>query len=223
MDDPSCDPEALEQALDALTVTNRWFGGLAAVRKPIARALAGRMPGPLDLLDVGTGAADIPRALERWLRARGWTPAFCLTDNHATTLRVAKERAAGSRFVRLSAPRLPFSDDAFDISFSGTMLHHLETAAASEFLRELDRVSRFGWVVSDLRRGPLGRWAVDALAATLWRRNPMPRQDGPASIRRAFTPEEINGMLAEVGLPGAMARGAGPFRWVALGGELARA
>lgn len=222
MDDPSCDPSALEQALDALSVTNRWFGGLAAIRKPIGRALAGRTPGPLDLLDVGTGAADIPRALERWLRARGWEPRFCLTDNHATTLGVARERAPGAGFVRLAAPRLPFADDAFDIALSGTMLHHLETPAAAEFLRELDRVTRLGWVVSDLRRGTLGRWAVDALAATLWRRNPLPRQDGPASMRRAFTPGEIAAMLREAGPRNAVARAAGPFRWVALGGELAR-
>lgn len=223
MDDPFCDPTDLEQALDALSVTNRWFGGLAAIRRPIARALDGRAPGPLDLLDVGTGAADIPRALEGWLRARGWEPRFCLTDNHATTLGVARARAPGAGFVRLAAPRLPFANNAFDIGLSGTMLHHLETDDAAEFLRELDRVSRFGWVVSDLRRGAPGRWAVGALAATLWRRNELPRHDGPASVRRSFTRGEIATMLEDAGPPDAIARGAGPFRWVALGGELARA
>lgn len=223
MDDPACDPTDLEQALDALSVTNRWFGGLAAIRKPIGRALADRVPGPLDLLDVGTGGADIPRALEGWLRPRGWQPRFCLTDSHATTLGLARGRAPGARFVRLAAPLLPFADDAFDIALSGTMLHHLETAAAAEFLRELDRVSRLGWVVSDLRRGALGRCAVNILAATLWHRNPLPRQDGPASMRRAFTLAEIGAMLRNAGPRDAVARGAGPFRWIALGGELARA
>lgn len=227
MDDPACAPEDLGRSLAALATVNRWFGGGAAIRRPIERALAGRAPGDVRLLDVGTGGGDIPRALDRRLRAAGWRPRFCLTDNHATTLRLARDRTAGDppdtsrAFVRLDAVRLPFANDAFDIGFAGTMLHHLETEAANEFLRELDRVSRLGWVVSDLRRGVAIRLAVGLLGSTIWRRNEPARVDGRVSVRRAFRTDEIEALLAKAGLEDAVVR-AGPFRWVATGGELRR-
>lgn len=237
MDDPACDAVELAGALDALSAANRWLGGLSAVARPLERALAGRPPGPIDLLDVGTGSGDIPRALGRRLRAAGWSPRFCLTDNHAATLRIARRRArhpvrpglgpsvgdgAGETwFVRLAAPRLPFSTGAFDVALAGTMLHHLETPAAAAFLRELDRVSRLGWVVADLRRGLPGRLAIHLLGATIWRRNTTARIDGRTSIRRAFAAREVEELLEEAGLPDAVVR-RGPFRWVAVGGELAR-
>lgn len=228
MDDPTCAPEDIDRALAALATVNRWFGGFAAIRRPIERALAGRAPGELRLLDVGTGGGDVPRLLARRLRAAGWRPRFCLSDNHATTLRLARERTdrtdlsnrgVPSTFVRLDAVRLPFDADAFDIGIAGTMLHHLETDAAEEFLRELDRVSRLGWVVSDLRRGAPIRLAVEVLSSTIWRRNEPARLDGRVSVRRAFRPDEVRVLLARAGLRGATVR-AGPLRWVATGGAL---
>lgn len=223
MDDPACDAAELDRALDALATINRWFGGTAAIRRPIVSALAARTPGELLLLDVGTGAGDIPAALDQRLRAGGWSPRFVLADNHATTLRLARDRVPDALrpcFVRLDAPRLPLADDAVDIGFSNTMLHHLETEAAAEFLREIDRVSRVGWVVSDLRRGASLTAAFGVLAATLLWRNPTARTDGMASIRRAFSAAEIRTLLDRAGLERAVVR-SGPIRWVVLGGRLA--
>lgn len=225
MDDPECDPETLGRALEALYVVNRWFGGFGAIRRPIERALAGRSPGELRLLDVGTGGGDIPAALEHRLRAGGWNPQLCLADNHAATLqrarRAVRSRIPETTFVRLDAPHLPFATDAFDIGFTGAMLHHLESEEAATFLRELDRVSRLGWVVSDLRRAAPIRIAVALLGATIWRGNEPARVDGAASVRRAFTASEARGLLATAGLSDAVVR-SGPFRWIALGGALGR-
>lgn len=223
MDDPAFDPVELGRALDALATINRWFGGTTAIRRPIEAGLEGRPPGDLRLLDVGTGAGDIPAALDRRLRARGWNPRFVLADNHPTTLRLARGRVPDSvrpTFVRLDAPRLPFADGAVDIGISGTMLHHLETETAAEFLREIDRVSRIGWVVSDLRRGALLRVAFGVLAASLLRGNATARMDGRASIRRAFNVAEIRALLDHAELEGVIIH-SGPVRWVVLGGELA--
>lgn len=228
MDDPACDPAQLERALDALSLANRWFGGRRAVRRPIERALSRRQPGELSLLDVGTGSGDIPRHLERRLRGRGWRARFCLADSHWTTLRLARARTPGHTCVRCAAPDLPFADASFDLAVAATMLHHLETRAARKLLCELDRVSRVGWVVTDLRRGRLATVAIELLGRSVWWRNPVAREDGRVSVRRAFTPREIRALVAEARLEDearlrdVRVRSAGPFRWVCLGGELAR-
>lgn len=251
MDRPDIDPADLRQALDGLARVHRAFGGHRLVAVPLLRRLAGRRPGPLRLLDVGTGGGDLAAGLSRRLRDRGWSPRLTLADLHPRTIRIARRRwpsngsaadapsadgapgagDAGPRtgeaaadapapaadavpagFVRLDARRLPFPDGSFDLAFSSTMLHHLAREDALAFLREMDRVADGRWLVTDLRRSRLALAAVRLLAATLWRRNPLPRRDGPVSVRRAFTPDELRAMLARADLAGARVDGRWPVR-----------
>ena len=230
MDEPGCDADRLRGALDALARTNVLFGGHRLVWRGVRRALGGVEPGPLRILDVGTGAADIPLRLDRRLRGEGWSPRFVLADLHATTLRIARERirehrgdAAGRfRLVRLDGPALPFVDGSFDLVLCANMLHHLERRGAARLLGEAGRVAALGWIVSDLRRSRLALGLVRLVAATLWRREPFPRRDGPVSIRRAFTPPEMDGLMEEAGVHGSVLR-TGPVRFLAAGGPLVAA
>lgn len=221
MDRPDCDPDDLRQALDGLARVHRAFGGHRMVAGPLLRRLAGRRPGPLRLLDVGTGGGDLAAGLSRRLRDRGWSPRLTLADLHPRTIRIARRRwrsngseadALSADFVRLDARRLPFPDGAFDLAVSSTMLHHLARDDALAFLREMDRVAAGRWLVTDLRRSRLALAAVRLLAVTLWRRNPLPRRDGPVSVRRAFTPDELRSMLARADLTGARVDGRWPVR-----------
>lgn len=201
-------------------------------------------PRGLTVVDVGAGGGGMAAELARRCAARGWRPLMLLGDRHPAVLRIAAgrvgasaaeangfpNRAAGSsggrgrtafRLLRLTAGRLPLANGAADYVVSATTLHHLEREEAVSFLREADRVARRGWVVADLRRSLPAYAAVRFLARTLWRRNPLPRRDGPVSVRRAFTPAEADELLGEAGLRRARTRAARPFRIVLLGGSLA--
>lgn len=237
MDRPDCDPGDLRRALDGLARVHRGFGGHHMVAGPLLRRLAGRRPGPLRLLDVGTGGGDLAAWLVRRLRDRSWTPRVTLADLHPRTIRIARERwpfgaeaaqgprpsgpMPGADFVRLDASRLPFREGSFDLAVSTTTLHHLERDRAVDFLRELDRVADGRWLVVDLRRSRIALAAVLLLAATLWRRNPLPRRDGPVSVRRAFTPDELRSLLERAGLEGARVEGRWPVRLRVRGRSLA--
>ena len=70
------------------------------------------------------------------------------------------------------------------------------------------------------RRSRLALAAVRLLAATLWLANPLPRRDGPLSVRRSYTPEELEALLREAGLHGARVDRKGPVRMRAVGGGL---
>ena len=231
MDRPDCDVRRLGAALDGLDRVHRLTGGHRLLSAPLLRSVRNIRKVGLLLLDVGTGGGEGAARVRRRLTAEGHPSCRAvLADLHPATIRLARERrraeGAGAeapgayRFVRLDAARLPFPDRAFDLACSATTLHHLEREEAVSFLGELDRVSGGRWVVTDLRRSRLALAAVRLLAATLWRNNPFPRSDGPLSVRRSFTPDELAALLTEAGLDEARVDRAGPVRMRAVGGGL---
>ena len=61
--DAEADPSVVRQSLHHIARSNRWFGGWWAVRRgleEIRRHHGGTLPRRLTLLDVGTGAGDLP-------------------------------------------------------------------------------------------------------------------------------------------------------------------
>lgn len=218
MDAPECDAEALADALDVLDRTARRFGGTRLVRRHLKRLLRGRAPGPITLLDVGAGGGTSSADLADWLRRQGWAPTLVLADLHALTLHLCRERVEPmlptAAFVRLDGAALPFQRDSIDVIVCTTTFHHLETEDAARLIAEFDRVSRIGWAVTDLSRTRTAAYAVGLLASTVWRSHPLPRNDGPISVRRSFTPAEVRTLIREAGVRHAVVE-RWPVRWAA--------
>lgn len=227
MDAADCDRERLSEALDSLGAASRWLGGARLLRRQVRALAEGRRPGPIRVLDVGSGGGDAAVELYRHLRERGWSPRFVLADRHARTLSLSRERVArlappgalrAFRFVRTEGVALPFGDGDFEIALSAMTLHHLETAEAPRFLEELARTAAWGWAVTDMRRSRLTYGVLRLLAATLWRSRPFPRRDGPVSVLRSFTPAEAR-RLAEEATEGEAILERRPFRWALRAGS----
>ena len=75
-------------------------------------------------------------------------------------------------------------------------------------------------LVTDLLRSWTGLAAVRLLAATVWRRHPVTRHDGPASVRGAYTLDELRGLARRAGLGEVRARSWFLFDRAALVAEL---
>lgn len=188
---------------------NGAFGGrlltLRHVRRLLARLPLGRTA---TVVDFGTGGADIPRALVRWARrARRPIRVFAL-DRDAATLAVARGTVAGYPeivLVQADALALPFRPGAVDVAISALTLHHLEPPAATTYLAAMNAVARAGIVVNDLARSRVG-WALVWLVTRLFACGWMSRHDGPLSVRRAYTADEVRGLCARAGLAGARVR-----------------
>jgi ubiquinone/menaquinone biosynthesis C-methylase UbiE len=215
MDEPDQDPRELETSLADLRAVNRWLGGTRVVLVHLLPMME-RLGRPCRVLDVATGSADIPLAVADAARRRGLRATVLATDNHATTLEAARRAAAGDPAVgvaRADALALPFADGAFDFALCSTALHHFDDRAdAVQVLRELDRVAACGVVVNDLARSRAALLGARLLAATVWRRHPVTRHDGPLSVRRAFTAAELRELGREAGLAGARVHSHLPFR-----------
>jgi SAM-dependent methyltransferase len=200
MDRLDIDPAELASSLRQVAAVNRWLGGRRALFRHLARTLP---PEPVAVLDVGTGSADLPRALRAARVRRGIAgDRLIAVDLHPGTLRVAARDAAGAgiRLCRCDALRLPFADGAFDFGLLSLTLHHFDGDAQVAVLRELGRVARRGVVVGELVRSWPALAGARLLAATVWRRNGITRHDGPVSVRRAFTAGELLEVARRAGL-----------------------
>jgi ubiquinone/menaquinone biosynthesis C-methylase UbiE len=200
--DGRLDTATLDANLRDLARVNRWLGGVSLSRKAVVALLRGR-EGDVELLDVGTGAADIPDALIGSLGGPGHWLRVTAVDTRTEILGAARRRSragpATLKLERVSGDRLPYPDAAFDIAHCSLVLHHAEKDGALRLLQEMARVSRVGVVVNDLersRRAWLGAWMLTRVAT----RNRYTRHDAPLSVRRSFLPAEVAQIAARAGL-----------------------
>jgi len=194
MDDPVDSIVELEANLRDIERANRFFGGIM----PIARALEATEA--VEVLDVGCGAADIPRALLVRAQRHGRSLAITCLDRSEQMLSIARRLhgEAGFRFLIGEGDALPFSDGAFDVAMCSLTLHHVEGPEAIGLLRELRRVSRITPIVCDLRRSPLA-YAATWAHVHVFSRNRFTRHDAPVSVLRAYTPDEALALAREAG------------------------
>ncbi len=187
---------------------------LAHVAPFFARFRAEGRGARLRVVDLGTGGADIPVALVRWARARGHRVIVLALDVQPEVLACATPVARRLEEVQLIAAdalRPPLRAGAADLAVCSLTLHHLPEEGVVALLRLMASLARLGFVVSDLRRSRAA-YAAAWLATRLISRNRLTRHDGPMSVRRAYTREELARLSRAAGLPDVRWHRAFPFR-----------
>jgi hypothetical protein len=204
LDGPLDDAVALAANLRDLRWINRHLGGVKLSQRALD-TLVGSRAGPLTLLDVGTGAADIPAALQAAEARRGRELEVIALDSRpevvAAALAVCPELAsrAGFRILVGDGRSLSGADGSQDIVHASLLLHHLAPDEAIVLLGEMGRVAEIGIIVNDLARGWLAWLGAWLLGHTLTRSR-LTRHDAPLSVRRAYTPTEMRELLTRAGL-----------------------
>lgn len=210
-------PELWRQSLGDLARVNTWLGGWYALRSELAR-----LPSPPGLIvDVATGGADLPQQMLAYLAGEG-TPARCVAvDRSARILGLARTMRSGDdrlTFVQADARRLPFADGSFDLATCNLALHHFDPPDAALVLRELARVGK-SVIVNDLRRHWLA-WAFARAVFPFFTSNPFTRNDGPLSVRRAYTVSELEALAHDAGWRRIAVRKQPGYRMTLAGGVL---
>ena len=202
LDDPAAEPEAVRESLRNIARANRWFGGQDAVRAGLHVALAGLpegAPNSLTLLDIGTGAGDLPRMAVEWAARRGIQLRAFGLERHPAAARLAQQ--GGLPTVIADAATLPLASRSVDLVLASQVIHHFAPASIVHLLKECDRVARVGVIIADLRRS--------RLAALGWRfTGPLLRfdrytvEDGVTSLHRGFTVDSLQALLTAAGVCG---------------------
>ena len=213
-----------DRALEGLARLNRLARAAAPFQEELGTILASRETRrleataddrPLVVLDVATGSGDLVVTLERWRRSQ--TPSSPIHWIACDRSRHALERA-GARAAEIDLDLETVECDvtrdelpACDLVFCSLFLHHLTDRDATTVLRNLARCARLGGVICDLRRSGTG-WVLAGAASRLATRSHVVHFDAVASVRAAFTVDEMRRVVAEAAIEGAEVEHAFPQR-----------
>lgn len=189
----------VRRSLRDIARINNILGGTKISTDAIFAMLEDARKYDASVLDIGAGIGDIPLHLQQSAARRGLKLQTFALDLNARHLEIAREELpdrSGVLLLRGDAFRLPFADESVDVVHSSLFLHHFRPSEIQVLLREFSRVSKVGWVMNDLERHGLPLWFF----RTTWpifARSYITRLDGTASIRRAYTFEEMRDVIRE--------------------------
>ncbi|MGC1649102.1 MAG: methyltransferase domain-containing protein [Candidatus Sulfotelmatobacter sp.] len=188
LDSDACPPLEVEASLRDMCRINRWFGGIATTRNLIERVSGATGREHFSVLEVAAGFGEVSKLAGRQLASKGITLDVTDLDRARTHL------LRGNRAVVADALALPFQVNSFDLVSCSLFAHHLEPDELARFTHEALRVSRCAVLINDLVRHPVHVTMVYAGFPLM--HSYVSRVDGLASVRRAYTTDEMRQILS---------------------------
>ena len=192
---------------------NRYLGGIRAVTQHLYPRLQ-QPTEPQTVADIGTGSADMPAAIARWARHRQIDLRLWGLDLSARHLALAHHPRSSKHpagLIQADALHIPFKAESVDYFISCLFLHHLSPEQAITFLSSTFSLAKRGIIISDIVRGRLPLIAFK-LGQPIFARSFLTRHDGVVSIRRAYTPDELQQFAQAAGLSNARVYQHWPWR-----------
>ena len=200
LDTDSGSSQEIAQSLLDLRGINRNFGGIGTLQHMVEH-ISGKLAAmSFTLLEVAAGSGYVPETVRQRLERSGIQLQITLLDRASSHLpsQISKDSISDKKLppipaVVADAIALPFQDDSFDLVDCSLFAHHLSPKELVEFVTEGLRVCRVAVLINDLVRHPVHLGLVYAALPLFHSR--ITRHDAPASVRRAYTPDEVTDLL----------------------------
>ena len=202
MDDPVLEQQRHLHALRGLERINRWSRSERIVWLPIWTLAQETGTRSLRVLDIATGAGDVPIRL--WHRARRANVHLRIDgcDRNLRAVAFAAQRAA-----RAQAEVQFFQWDAladeippgYDVLISSLFLHHLDNEQGTRLLKHMTQAAGRMMLVNDLVRSTTGL-ALAYVGTRLLSASDVVHTDGPRSVQAAYTIDEVHTLAKRAGL-----------------------
>ncbi len=203
MDAADVPQEEIDTAFRFIRRVNRWLGGAGSCIEVFRRERsAWPSDRPIRWLDLGTGAADIPLAVDRWAERRGIRMECVAVDHHPACLEVARAAVGSHPRIRVEQGDALALDNrfpawSFDYVHAGMFLHHLPDEDVVRVLRSMGRLAARGVIWNDLLRSAWSRWAIGAITLG---QPAIVRDDAVLSVEKGFTPADAREAARWAGL-----------------------
>lgn len=192
LDSDNGTPREVADSFADLRMFNRSFGGVSTMTALLREVAAARGLKEIHWLDVAGGTGEVVTQASERLRRSGLIVRPLVMDRAVSHLNGDQQNVCGD------ALKLPFRESSFDVVGSSLFVHHLEPDEVVAFAREALRVARHAFAFHDLIRHPM-HLALALVGRPIYRSR-ITRHDAPASVRRAYTVDEICRILADAGL-----------------------
>jgi 2-polyprenyl-3-methyl-5-hydroxy-6-metoxy-1,4-benzoquinol methylase len=217
MDNAEVSEAEFLRAMAEIRWVNRHLNGVNCILKPLKQLcqnISGELP--LQILDLGTASADIPKAIVKWARKSGRQLSVTAVDLHPTAVLAAQQYVKNYQEIKVvqgNALCLPQDQPRYDFVISSMFLHHLDDDTAVQLLKMMADQAQRGFIINDLERHPLA-WLGIRLLGWITGKGKIFRYDSALSVKRAFTRKELEDFCIRAGLRCARVEHHFPFRWV---------
>ena len=182
-------PEEISGSLRDLRRINYWFGGIQTSEYLLRRGMQETGLRSAEVLEVAAGEGYSVCSAAANLQHDGYSLRITALDRRPSHLDCTNELRA----VVGDALQLPFDANSFDFVSCCLFLHHLPPADVIRFITEALRVSRHAVLINDLVRGRVHLGLV-YMGLPLFRSR-ITWHDAPASVRQAYTPQELSELI----------------------------
>jgi hypothetical protein len=183
-------PDEIAASLRDLKNINRWFGGIGTTESMVKRVAQASGLRRLSLLEVASGFGYLPKEVRERAQRYGLELDVTLSDRSASHLDHSLPAVAADVLS------LPFPDNSFDVVSSSLFIHHLGPGSLVDCVRESLRVSRRAVLINDVIRNALHLMLVYSGIPLF--RSRLTHHDAPASVRQAYTIDEMRDMLSRI-------------------------
>jgi len=197
LDDDLGTPAEIKRSFDDLWRINRWLGGVSGCLHLLDRYFARRDSRRVRVLEVGAGDSRLAAYLQAELERRNRSVEFVALDRRLSHLRNGNPSAG--RLLRIvgDVSDLPFPKESFEVVICNLFLHHFSESEAVKLLRRLGEVASDAVLINDLERHPLPYFFIRL--AWPFARSRITRHDGAASVRQAYTKDELESLARRAG------------------------
>jgi len=196
MDDPACSREGLNRTYRAFGRMNRMLSQWGRIYRDDIRPFVLKSKRTVTILDIGTGGGDLPRYLSHLAQQDNLSLQITAIDPDERAIRFAKANtdAQNIEYMQAGSGKMAGNEERFDFVISNHLLHHLAENDILRLCRDAQRLALRKVIFNDIERGDLA-WILFSAAAPLLYPNTFIPTDGPLSIRRSFTKNELQKLL----------------------------
>lgn len=200
MDQPDAVGAPLQQALAGLGRVHLLTRTAPHVWRTIRNWAAERGVSKIQALDIACGRGDVLCALSRYARRDGFDFRGMGIDRNESVVSCAREFSRDCESLTFrSGNALTFEAHGYNVIFCTLFLHHLSDVQACRMLAQMTRQSEGLVLIHDLLRSRAG-YLLARLGTRVLSRSRMVREDGPRSVRSAFTAPELANICSMAGM-----------------------
>ncbi len=196
MDAPVISKKLLIRNLKELNYLNRRLGGHTITLQGV-RELVRLKDKQYHIADLGCGSGDALKYIAGWARSNGYNVRLSGVDRNEDAIDFMKHHCRGyPEITGIVSDYKSFLKTAVDIDIIHCSLfcHHLVDDELSELIRLMKTTVGTGFIINDLERTRLAWFAVK-IFTTVLNGSTLSRHDGPISVLRGFTVEELKALL----------------------------